>query len=182
MNALKLEGLHPEIRLTAPLTEWDLSGTVSFKVDFSFPDLFLESITLDALRFAYSSYDRRIRIRYTIKLKKALAIGSKTLREIAFSKKWVLYWTRDPSILEKFGTNIWVLGVNKDGYAEFFNDFDEAKRFLFKLSELVTVTANELGRGVSRVYASVEAKIWRHTFSEPGTLKARSNIISVRVV
>ena len=177
-----MQGLQPELRLTAPLPESQLSGTVSFKIDFAFPDSFLESITLDTLRFAYSRYDRRIRIRYTIRLKKSRAIGSKTLREIRFSKKWVLYWTRDPSILERYRTNIWALGVNKDGYAEFFNDFDEAKRFLFEFSELVTVTANELGRGESRVYAVVEARIWRHTFAEPGTLRARSNSITVHVV
>ncbi len=172
----------PEVHLSALVPIADASGTLSFKVDFSFPASFIDSITFDVLRRAYREYDRRIRIRYTIRLFKVKTIGSKTLREISFSKKWVLYWTRDPNILEKYRTNIWPLGVDKDGYAEFFNDFDEAKKFLFKISETITVTAGEVGVGDSNINASVEAKIWRHTFAQAGTIAAKADPVKISVM
>lgn len=182
MISLEVNKLQPEAHLSALVPQSDLSGTISFKIDFSFPVLFLDSITLDALRLAYKKSDRRIRIKYTIKLYKIKAFGNKTLREISFAKKWVLYWTRDPTILEKYRTNIWMLGVNKEGYAEFFNDFEEAKKFIFKFSETVTIAASELGVGPSNVNVSVKAKIWHHTFAEAGTIMAKAEPVTVSVI
>ncbi len=180
--SIQVNKLQPEVHLSALIPKTDISGTLSFKIDFSFPTSFIDLITLDVLRRAYRESDRRIRIKYTIKLNRARAIGSKTLREISFTNKWVLYWTRDPTILEKYRTNIWMLGVNKDGYAEFFNDFDEAKKFLFKISETITITAGEVGSGNSNINAAVEAKIWRHTFAEAGIIAARAEPVSVSVI
>ncbi|MGC8661881.1 MAG: hypothetical protein ACP5TZ_05210 [Nitrososphaeria archaeon] len=182
MISIQVNKLQPDVRLSAPVPESPLSGTISFKVDFSFPVSFFESITLDVLKLAYKKSDRRIRIKYTIKLYKMRVVGNKTLRTISFAKKWVLYWTRDPSILERYRTNIWMLGVNKEGYAEFFGDFDEAKKFLFKVSEIVTIAASELGEGTSNVNATVEAKIWRHTFADAGTVVVKANPVTVSVI
>ncbi|MEM0123455.1 MAG: hypothetical protein QXH39_04825 [Conexivisphaerales archaeon] len=174
--------LQPDVRLLALVPQSDTSGTISFKIDFSLPILFQDSINLDVLRLAYKKSDRRIRIKYTIKLFKVRALKNKNLREISFAKKWVLYWTRDPTILENYRTNIWMLGVNKEGYSEFFNSFEEAKKFLFSISETVTIAASELGYGASNVNATVKAKIWRHTFADASTIMARANPVTVSVI
>jgi hypothetical protein len=172
----------PVIRLSALTPTSDYSGTVSVKVDFSFPDQFLDSITLETLRQAYKSSDRRFRVKYTIKLYKLMPIGAKKLREISFAKKWTLYWTRDPMILETYKAYIWVLGIDKDGYAVFFQDFDRAKRFLFSISETLTLAANELGIGTSTLNAKVEVKIWRHTFINATKFSVKSKPIKLSVI
>lgn len=182
MISPQVNKLQPDVHLSALIPQSPMSGTISFKVDFSLPVSFLDSITLDVLRLAYKKYDRRIRVKYTIKLYKVRSFENKTLREISFAKKWVLYWTRDPRILEGYRTNIWMLGVNKDGYAEFFDNFDEAKKFLFKFSEIVTIAASELGGGTSNVNATVEAKIWRHTFADAGTITANADPVTISVI
>lgn len=174
--------LNRAIARVIPLTpQADISGTVSFKVEFSFPQSFINSITLDTIRAAYKQYDRRIRVRYTVRLYKKDAIFKRTLREITFVKKWILYWTRAPDILEKYKAYIWPLGVDEEGRAVFFNDFDEAKRFIFTSSAMMTVTAPELGVGESRIGATVKARIWRHTFAEAGTLEASAEPVSVQI-
>jgi hypothetical protein len=173
---------HPLIHLTALTPTSDYSGTVSLKVDFSFPDSFLDSITLETLRQAYKKYDRRLRVKYTIRIYKQMPIGSKKLREISFTKKWTLYWTRDPMILERYNTYIWMLGIDKDGYAEFFDDFNRAKRFLFSISEIVTLAANEVGTGAGKLSAEMEVRLWKHTFINAVKFRARAEPVMVSII
>ncbi len=173
---------NPVIHLTALTPNSSYSGTVSLKVDFSFSDSFLDSINLETLRQAYKESDRRLRVKYTIRLYKLMPIVSKKLREISFTKKWTLYWTRDPMILEKYNTYVWMLGIDKDGYAEFFDDFDRAKRFLFSISETLTLAANEVGIGTSSLNAELEVKMWKHTFISAVKFRARAEPVMVSII
>lgn len=170
------------MHLTALTPTSSYSGTVSIKVDFSFPDSFLDSITLETLRQAYKESDRRLRVKYTIRLYKLMSIGSKKLRDTSFTKKWTLYWTRDHTILERYSAYVWMLGIDKDGYAEFFEDFDRAKRFLFSISETLTLAANEVGTGTSSLNAELEVKIWKHTFINAVKFRVRAEPVRISII
>ncbi|MGC9209384.1 MAG: hypothetical protein ACP5GH_06055 [Nitrososphaeria archaeon] len=86
---------------------------------------------LESIRKSYRAFDRKIKLRYTLIIKKKGTILSREIFRNRFSRSWILYWTRDPNVMNRLNTNIWVLGVNEDGRAEFFMNLDEAKSFFF---------------------------------------------------
>jgi len=152
---------------------------LNFIVEFSFPQNFLENITLEKIKEAYRNMDRRIKLMYKVSIYEKGILWNKKIAEKELSKKWVLYWTRDPTILERYRTNIWVLGVDKDLESEFFMDFEEAKTFLFSLRETFLVRPESFSDKGSKVFAEVQVRSRKHTFIEAIDLKVRSAEITI---
>lgn len=152
---------------------------LNFIVEFSFPQNFLENITLEKIKEAYRNMDRRIKLRYKVSIYEKGILWNKKIDEKELSKKWVLYWTRDPTILKRYRTNIWVLGVDKDLESEFFMDFEEAKTFLFSLRETFLVRPESFSDKGSKVFAEVQVRSRKHTFIEAIDLKVRSAEITI---
>ncbi len=164
----------PFIRLIQPKNRTEQQKNIDFIIEFSFPKNFLEDITLDNIKEAYRKMDRRIKVRYRVALYRKGSLLNRKLAEVSFSKKWILYWTRDPMITERYQTNIWVLGVDKNLEAEFFADFDEAKTFLFSFREELSVPPELLRESRPAAFAEVEVRSHKHYFLDELKFRARS--------
>ncbi len=147
-------------------------------MNFPFPKI-LDNITLENIKNAYRNMDRRIKLKYRISIYVKGILFNKKIAEKELSKKWILYWTRDPTILVKYRTNIWVLGVDKNLESEFFMDFEEAKTFLFSLRETFSVQPEDFVDKASKIFATVQVKSYRHSFIEALDLKVKSAAITV---
>ena len=177
MNAQAEYSKEPFIRLIQ--TKKESAEKLNFTVEFSFPQNFLENITLENIKEAYRNMDRRIKLRYRVSIYEKGTLLNKKIAEKELSKKWVLYWTRDPTILERYRTNIWVLGVDKNLESEFFMDFVEAKTFLFSLRVTFSVRPESFANKGSKVFAVVQVRSHRHSFIEAIDSKVRSAAITI---
>jgi hypothetical protein len=152
---------------------------LNLTVEFSFSQNFLEIITLENIKEAYRNMDRRIKLKYSVSIYEKGILLNRKVAEKELSKKWVLYWTRDPTILERYRTNIWVLGIDENLESEFFMDFEEAKTFLFSLRETFSVQPESFADKGSKVFAVVRVRSHRHSFIEAIDYKVRSDTVTI---
>lgn len=177
MNAQAEYSKEPFIRVIQARKE--SAEKLNFTVEFSFPQNFLDGITLENIKEAYRKMDRRIKLKYRVSIYEKGILFNKKIAEKELSKKWVLYWTRDPTILERYRTNIWVLGIDENLESEFFMDFEEAKTFLFSLRETFSVQPESFADKGSKVFAEIQVRSHRHYFIEAINSKVRSATITI---
>ncbi len=177
MNAQAEYSKEPFIRVIQARKE--SAEKLNFTVEFSFPQNFLDGITLENIKEAYRNMDRRIKLKYRVSIYEKGILFNKKIAEKELSKKWVLYWTRDPTILERYRTNIWVLGIDENLESEFFMDFEEAKTFLFSLRETFSVQPESFADKGSKVFAEIQVRSHRHYFIEAINSKVRSATITI---
>ncbi len=146
-------------------------------VDFAFPEDVYNKITVESIRESYRAFDRKIKLRYTLAIKKKGTIISREIFRDSFSRSWILYWTRDPNITNRLNTNIWVLGVNEHGDAEFFMDLDEAKSFLFSFRKGIRIPAAFEEKPA--VYAEVHVRTTKHILLRQTVLAAKSEPVAL---
>lgn len=143
-----------------------LTLSLSFKVDGAIRELFSQK----NWERAYNKHDNGFRMIFEVDLKS----GRRTVMPIKFVRKAALFWTRNPKIQYR----IWVSIVKDD--APFYPlTEEEAKALLFDVNKVIELSGNDLDSGTQKLYAEIRVSWGKHTYTEPGEIKSRSNEIEL---
>lgn len=149
-----------------------------FSLDGNIRDVFTKERWLDA----YEHNDNLFRIKYAISIKKSSLLAKNIVEPITLVRKASIYWSRDPTMQpyppEK---KVWIM-VIADQDSTLPRDEDEARSLLFDVYKRIEVIPSMLGKGKHSIFAEVSAEWGRHVYTEPETVNARSNEVTVEII
>ncbi len=171
-----------EITLEKSNEEYSDNGNIEINVRFSIEGGIREVFNEANWTEAYNANDVSFKIKYGIKLTTGGFRKKELGRTIDTYRKASIFWTRNPKLVNPMKERkIWVqVAKNFEPFIRLSED--ETRQELFDFNERFVFKASDLGEGSHKIGAEVYASWQKHHYTEPGSIKNRSEEIEVAVV
>lgn len=151
--------------------------TARFAVEGGIRDAFNEKNWTQA----YNANDVAFKMKYGVKLTTGGFRKRELGRTINTYRKASIFWTRNPKLVNPMkDRRVWVqVAKNFEPFIRLSEN--ETREELFDFNERFVFKASDLGQGVHKIGAEVFASWQKHHYTEPGSIKNRSEEIEVTV-
>lgn len=143
-----------------------LTLNLSFNIDGQIREIFSQK----NWERAYDKHDNGFRLTVQLELK----VCNKTIENIKFVRKAVLFWTRNP----KLSYRVWI-SIIKEETPYYPLTIEEAKSLLFDISKNIVLDSKVLKKGENKIQVSIRASWGKHLYTEPSELRGESEFVKV---
>lgn len=119
---------------------------------------------------AYDKHDNGFRLTVQLELK----VCNKTIENIKFVRKAVLFWTRNP----KLSYRVWI-SIIKEETPYYPLTIEEAKSLLFDITKNIVLDSKVLKKGENKIQVSIRVSWGKHLYTEPSELRGESEFVKV---
>ena len=143
---------------------------LTLSLGFNIDGLIREIFSQKNWEKAYDKHDNAFRLTILLGLK----VCKKTVDNIKFVRKAVLFWTRNP----KISYRIWI-SIIKDEAPYYPLTIEEAKSHLFDVTRSIELDSKMLGKGENNIQISIKASWGKHLYTEPSELRGETEFVKV---
>ncbi|HKX21625.1 MAG TPA: hypothetical protein VJM74_08150 [Nitrososphaeraceae archaeon] len=143
-----------------------LTLNLSFNIDGQIREIFSQK----NWERAYDKHDNGFRLTVQLELK----VCTKTIENIKFVRKAVLFWTRNP----KLSYRVWI-SIIKEDTPYYPLTIEEAKSLLFDITKNIVLDSNVLKKGKNKIQVSIKVSWGKHLYTEPSELRGESEFVKV---
>ena len=161
ISDIKLGTSHESIRSNETLT---------LSLGFNIDGLIREIFSQKNWERAYDKHDNAFRLSFLLDVR----AGRKSIDEIKFVRKAILFWTRNP----KLSYRVWI-SVIKDETPYYPLEVEEAKSLLFDVTKSIELETNDLKKGENQIQIGITVSWGRHLYTEPLELHGKTEIVKV---
>ena len=161
ISDIKLGTSHESIRSNETLT---------LSLGFNIDGLIREIFSQKNWERAYDKHDNAFRLSFLLDVR----AGRKSIDEIKFVRKGILFWTRNP----KLSYRVWI-SVIKDETPYYPLEVEEAKSLLFDVTKTIELESNDLKKGENQIQIGITVSWGRHLYTEPLELHGKTEIVKV---
>jgi hypothetical protein len=159
-------------RIEGAAVEFSPDGAGVATVRFSVRGAVREAFNEEGWSAAYAAYDNTFKLKYGVRVYTGSTLKKTLGREVDSYRKASIFWTRNPKLVNPMkDKRIWVqVAKNFEPFIPLTVEGVRAE--LFDFEEKVAFDPAELGPGTHKVGAEVRVSWQKHTYVEPGNLKA----------
>ena len=161
ISHIKLDTSHESIRSDERLT---------LSLGFNIDGLIREIFSQKNWERAYDKHDNAFRLTILLGLK----VCKKTVDNIKFVRKAVLFWTRNP----KISYRVWI-SIIKEETPYYPLTIEEAKSLLFDVTKTIELDSKMLKKGENNIQIAIKAYWGKHLYTEPSELRGESELVKV---
>ena len=143
-----------------------LTLNLSFNIDGQIREIFSQK----NWERAYDKHDNGFRLTVQLELK----VCNKTIENIKFVRKAVLFWTRNP----KLSYRVWI-SIIKEETPYYPLTIQEAKSLLFDITKSIILDSKMLKKGENNIQVSIQVSWGKHLYTEPSELRGESEFVKV---
>ena len=144
--------------------------TLRLSLGFNIDGLIREIFSQKNWERAYDKHDNAFRLSVLLDV----MVGRKSIDEIKFVRKAILFWTRNP----KLSYRVWI-SVIKDETPYYPLTVEEAKSLLFDVTKTIELESNNLKKGENQIQIDITVSWGRHLYTEPLELHGHTKIVKV---
>ncbi|MDA4136323.1 MAG: hypothetical protein OK449_04900 [Thaumarchaeota archaeon] len=168
-----------DLKLIPESREYKLDESVKIHLGFRIIGGLRESFIPDVWTVAWEDNDKLARLVMTASLRKAGSLGkvlATTGKEVRRGK---FYWSRDPDLPYR----IWAAIIHEDGSAPIIpSSVEDAKSKYLDVEKTFEIPASTLGRGASKLSASVDISWGRRSYLEKGRASGKTGTTQIKIV
>ena len=158
----KLSTSHDNIRSNEILTL-----SLAFKIDGLIREIFSQK----NWERAYDKHDSGFRLTVQLELK----VCRKTVDNIKFVRKAILFWTRNP----KISYRVWI-SIIKEETPYYHLAIEEAKSLLFDVTKSIVLDSNLLKKGENHIQITMKVSWGKHLYTERSELWEETKFVNVK--
>ena len=158
------------IRLGTSQESIESNDSLTLSLGFNIDGLIREIFSQKNWERAYDKHDNGFRLTVLLELK----VCKKTVENIKFVRKAVLFWTRNP----KLSYRVWISIINEET-PYYPLTIEEAKSLLFDITKNIILDSKMLKKGENNIQISIRVSWGRHLYTEPSELRAESEFVKV---
>jgi hypothetical protein len=141
--------------------------SLGFKIDGLIREIFSQK----NWERAYDKHDNGFRLTVLLELR----VCRKTVDNIKFVRKAVLFWTRNP----KLSYRVWI-SIIKDETPYYPLAIEEAKSLLFDVTKSIVLDSNLLKKGENQIQISIKVSWGKHVYTERLELRGETKFVNVK--
>ena len=147
-----------------------LGTAFNVQLNFKIGGKLRESFHQKTWEKAYNIHDNIFRMILTVELKSA----KKIIHKMEFTRKAILFWTRNPKIPYR----IWISIVEEQ--TPFYPEtVEEAKSLLFDINKIIELDSNSFNLGINKLFADIGVSWGKHDYTKPTRVYSKSNSIEL---
>ena len=147
------------------------NDTITLSVGFKIDGLIREIFSQKNWERAYDKHDNGFRLTFLLELR----VCRKTVDNIKFVRKAILFWTRNP----KLSYRVWI-SIIKDETPYYPLAIEEAKSLLFDVTKSIVLDSNLLKKGENRIQISINVSWGKHVYTERSDLRGETKFVNVK--
>jgi hypothetical protein len=144
--------------------------TLTLSLGFNIDGLIREIFSQKNWERAYDKHDNGFRL--TVLL--VLRVCRKTVDNIKFVRKAVLFWTRNP----KLSYRVWI-SLIKEETPYYPLTIEEAKSLLFDVTKTIVLDSKMLKKGENNIQISIKVSWGKHLYTERSELLGETKVVKV---
>ena len=170
MRNLLQRSIISNIRLGTSHQSIESNDSLTLSLGFNIDGLIREIFSQKNWERAYDKHDNGFRLTVLLELK----VCKKTVENIKFVRKAVLFWTRNPKLTYR----VWI-SIIKEETPYYPLTIEEAKSLLFDITKNIILESKMLKKGENNIQISIRVSWGRHLYTEPSELRAESEFVKV---
>ena len=147
------------------------NDTITLSVGFKIDGLIREIFSQKNWERAYDKHDNGFRLTFLLELR----VCRKTVDNIKFVRKAILFWTRNP----KLSYRVWI-SIIKDETPYYPLAIEEAKSLLFDVTKSIVLDSNLLKKGENHIQISINVSWGKHVYTERSDLRGETKFVNVK--
>jgi len=147
------------------------NDTLTLSLAFKIDGLIREIFSQKNWERAYDKHDNGFRLTVQLELK----VCSKTVDNIKFVRKAVLFWTRNP----KISYRVWI-SIIKEETPYYPLAIEEAKSLLFDVTKSIVLDSNLLKEGENQIQITIKVSWGKHLYTERSELWEETKFVNVK--
>lgn len=159
-----------DIKLGASHESIKSNDSLTLSLGFNIDGLIREIFSQKNWERAYDKHDNAFRLTVLLELK----VCKKTVENIKFVRKAVLFWTRNP----KLSYRVWI-SIIKEETPYYPLTIEEAKSLLFDITKKIVLDSKMLKKGENNIQVSIRVSWGRHLYTEPSELRGDSEFVKI---
>ncbi|MDW0134275.1 MAG: hypothetical protein QOK88_02070 [Nitrososphaeraceae archaeon] len=167
------KSLISDIKLDTPHKSIGSNTILTLDLGFNIDGLIREIFSQKNWERAYDKHDNAFRLSVLLDVR----AGGKSIDNIKFVRKAVLFWTRNP----KLSYRVWI-SIIKDETPYYPLTIEEAKSLLFDVTKTIELQSNNLQKGENEIQIDIAVSWGKHLYTEPVELHGQTETIKVNKI
>ena len=167
------KSLISDIKLDTPHKSIGSNTVLTLDLGFNIDGLIREIFSQKNWERAYDKHDNAFRLSVFLDAR----AGGKSIDNIKFVRKAVLFWTRNP----KLSYRVWI-SIIKDETPYYPLTIEEAKSLLFDVTKTIELQSNNLQKGENEIQIDIAVSWGKHLYTEPVELHGQTETIRVNKI